>query len=456
MLSKQMDVEVISNKDPDVDFYTLMTCDNLLIIESGFGALAGSFNKTNNKVGVCCTSSTVQTLNDTFNYKPLKISSNPIIFILSKEGTGSTLLTNILYGLFQPTRPVLFVSDVYNDKLFIGNGMLIIKSHLETNYFLKIISSNACVVIYSQRQELGEVGIMPIHPSLTDYISIDYEEIKSRTTDELIEFVLQQLKTVLSESVLATANVDACKARLLEMNKMQSDMQHLPFRVCDPFYHIHGSHRARPIPVARSINNESEFSRVKLFDIFKKRKICFLKNSVDVSAFLKEFSIANNMPMPSNYTDISLNSVIEMLSNDNAAVCYFFYLPPVDLLPILFCKQTNCSMLDIQKNMKDSFGEFIKNERREIVMMCNSAKRLQKLFGNRIIFVNAKASSKQLTPLKIAFGISLELNVLGYYNNVDQLYKTSDIWNIGKMYNTYMLTFLNYKRDKELAKISKG
>lgn len=156
--------------------------------------------------------------------------------------TGSTLLSNIIAGLFSPQKPIGFIDKNPNSisiKDFTDSTFDVIKSH----YVEPLAPEQGVNNVYfvtSHRDGFSRINKYPEH-----WLVFNYQDfLIDKDPNLAIHFVADKLKLkfglVFSESHFAS-----CRNRLLLMSQKVKELENKPFEVYDDFFHIHGGHRNR-------------------------------------------------------------------------------------------------------------------------------------------------------------------------------------------------------------------
>ncbi len=173
--------------------------------------------------------------------------------IITPPRTGSTLLTNIIHGFFDPNAPCSFGLRKRTIKFISGkeNNSVILKSH-DVKLINYPIAEN-CYIISSIRPEINKV-VPPLKNKNSNILILDYttdllyaspySENNGKTLDDVIKNVASKIKEEFSIPIL-TSQINQAKDRVLKMNEAYEKIKHKPFAKFDEFYHIHGNHRNR-------------------------------------------------------------------------------------------------------------------------------------------------------------------------------------------------------------------
>lgn len=173
------------------------------------------------------------------------------IYVVTPTGTGSTLLVNIVYGLFLPHEPVVFIGQ--NCPLPpVGESMNIYKSHMMVMYEFDAFK------ISIERPGL-EKYIPSRYKNMKHSLTFQYKEIlyKSKYTpdvDKTLNEVVQMVADRICEAfnmTISDKQISDCIRRVENMDKKYEELKDLSFRkrFIDEFYQIHGGHRQRKKPV---------------------------------------------------------------------------------------------------------------------------------------------------------------------------------------------------------------
>lgn len=182
------------------------------------------------------------------NYSLETILSSKVRVIQSSGGrTGSTLLTNILYGLFCYDQPFFYSQkNITQDQL---KNNFIIKTH-NTN-FDSITKNNSVYSLFfvcSERPEISE-KINHKYKNRTNVILFDYySELLEKinfSIEKIVSNIVTKLKEKIPEDIMKFSNKELAIRRVLEMNQFYETIKDMPFSYHDDYYGIHGSHKNR-------------------------------------------------------------------------------------------------------------------------------------------------------------------------------------------------------------------
>jgi hypothetical protein len=174
------------------------------------------------------------------------LSSKIRIIQSSQPRTGSTLLTNILYGLFCYDKNACFSNQIDTQIL---KTNFILKTH-QTDLLgiqKKIINYNLFFVC-SERPQINR-KLKPAHKTKANSIIFDYTKDlliqDTKTIIDVVKYVKLKLETKLPEDIMKLANIELASKRIEEMNEYYETIKDKPFSFFDDHYGIHGSHRNR-------------------------------------------------------------------------------------------------------------------------------------------------------------------------------------------------------------------
>jgi hypothetical protein len=173
--------------------------------------------------------------------------AKPILIIqTSPVRTGSTVLTNVLYGLLAHSMPVKGFWQWTDVPVFSGN-VTIWKSHLLDidRLAARFSTSHQVYFVCSERGELK----MPPHSYSGGVILVQYAVLAQTSPEDVVDCILARLRNRLPPN-LPLSRENAVR-RLKEMNKRYESIRDKPFDYIDPFYELHGSHRNRDLVIPR-------------------------------------------------------------------------------------------------------------------------------------------------------------------------------------------------------------
>lgn len=173
------------------------------------------------------------------------MSKITIIFQVGHRDTGTTLLTNLLYGFISPKEKVRFYDMKNTSVLPIYSHVNILKTH-HINLHEIIARYGKKYNLYFVCTERDDKKMNDTYKSLSNVVIVDYNEILETTTntiENITNVVYDKLKTVLPPSVVL--NKETATERIRKMNKLYEIIKSKSFEYTDPFYHLHGHHRNR-------------------------------------------------------------------------------------------------------------------------------------------------------------------------------------------------------------------
>ena len=166
--------------------------------------------------------------------------------------TGSTLLVNILYGLFEHlyTKKIISIWTNNWDSYFEKNEIIIIKCH-NTNINELIFKYGDKYDMYfccSERNEYNYL-INIEYKNYKNVLIIEYNnllESETNTLENIVDYVYENINMLLKDKKIKynTLNsIDRIKSMNLRYNEIIN--QKYDFNYIDPFYEIHGNHKNR-------------------------------------------------------------------------------------------------------------------------------------------------------------------------------------------------------------------
>ena len=168
------------------------------------------------------------TVNDLYKNKIRIIQASP-------KHTGSTLLTNILYGLFTPNKNVVFIK-----KSNISTHLVFKTHNLNFDYFPKRFPEYKFFYVCSERDSNK---INSRFYGRKNVLVINYDELVNRPVEEIVKTVYDKLINMFPFE--AEMNIETSVNRVNKMNNRYEEIKHRPFTFIDYFYHLHGSHKNR-------------------------------------------------------------------------------------------------------------------------------------------------------------------------------------------------------------------
>jgi hypothetical protein len=174
-----------------------------------------------------------------------------LIVQTSPMHTGSTLLVNILHGLFESQKDKKIIFKFQSDNTWEPNAgeITILKSHdLDIDGWMDKYSSKYKIYFVCSERPLKNLLIEPKYKSYKNVISFYYNELNATPQNPLLKIVRKVGRSVfamLKDCPNLTVNVANGIKRILDMNVKYEEIKDLPFSYIDPFFEIHGSHRGR-------------------------------------------------------------------------------------------------------------------------------------------------------------------------------------------------------------------
>ena len=175
----------------------------------------------------------------------------------SPPRTGSTLLINIIYGMYCPDLHVTYVSS-YNKLALLNTPekekKFIFKTHCtDLQRIMSTDNARKFLFICSSRPSLGiRKTIDQQYLSYNNVLNIRYKDIAEKTQpdiDKVIHHVYYKIKNFIGDKITLpgtdSENIHKIHERIDGMNKRYEELKNKPFNVRCPFYHIHGSHKNR-------------------------------------------------------------------------------------------------------------------------------------------------------------------------------------------------------------------
>jgi len=172
-----------------------------------------------------------------------------LIIQTSPMHTGSTLLVNILYGLFESLKDKKIIFKC-NDTWELNAGKItILKSHdINIDELINKYSSRYKLYFVCSERPLKNLLIDSKYKSYKNVISFYYNELNETPQNPLskiVDNVGRRVFAMLKNCQNITINVSNGIKRISDMNAKYEEIKDLPFSYIDDFYEIHGSHRGR-------------------------------------------------------------------------------------------------------------------------------------------------------------------------------------------------------------------
>jgi hypothetical protein len=270
-------VTLRSSISPDRDFYYLYKAKNLITIQSGYGALAGYFNPTENKTLISKEGkgramfdhgfwgSTIKNIKyyGNVNYK---VKDFLLIIQAGDKDSGGDILVNVLYGLFSPDKKVRTIkheSDptplTYSD----DEAVRVLKSVDTCIDFKHMIQCNV-LYAFSRRREPGmNRRACSVGASENNYFVCDYDKLVVSSTnsyEDIVDYVYDKVKKYVPVSV--EVDKESAVSRLKDMTIVAERMEHESIYHMDTFYHVSGKGINETI---KPIENELVSKRYQIY-----------------------------------------------------------------------------------------------------------------------------------------------------------------------------------------------
>ena len=154
----------------------------------------------------------------------------------SPPRTGSTVLSNVLYGLFYGVDSYICFEP--RACALEEEPVKLVKSHDMNIEKWKILNPGCIVVTSYRRDELMTTDV----PFGDNIFAFDYNVL--HTEKNTVENICKYIANALSENVpIAEMSVGSAIQRLNDMNNTYSEISHFSFDIFHMKYHIHGSHK---------------------------------------------------------------------------------------------------------------------------------------------------------------------------------------------------------------------
>ncbi|SVC00007.1 uncharacterized protein METZ01_LOCUS252861 [marine metagenome] len=194
----------------------------------------------------------------------------------SYPGTGSTILANILSGIFCPDESIHpSATGVRPNKKVLA--YLITKVHWEASKgghefddWIENYSDYDLYFIVSNRRGFFPLAVplpayMKRYYSHNNILFIEYKDLletKENTVDKIVKYTYEQLLSFLPPELFPDIEeqviLDKAITRIENMNELYETIKHKPFEYHDDFFHIHGSHRGRSQLQTKDENEQSD------------------------------------------------------------------------------------------------------------------------------------------------------------------------------------------------------
>ena len=163
----------------------------------------------------------------------LRYNSNTTIIQSSSPHTGSTLLSNVLYGFFCPKRPINYKRTI-NRRCQLSK---VVKTHSNKGFWKDIRN---VIIVTSVRDGHPE----SFGKDDRNIVVVPYEVLLGTEVE-----IATRVYDILSKRVKGLPNrkrsINRGARRLKAMNIRYLEIQYRTFSFVDPFFHLHGSHRNR-------------------------------------------------------------------------------------------------------------------------------------------------------------------------------------------------------------------
>lgn len=171
-----------------------------------------------------------------------------LIFQSSPAGTGSTVLTNAIYGLIPDLKdkPVIYNEKARHINLNeIPGDIIVIKTH-NTNIdeLISMYQSKCKLYFICSERILKKIFINNKYRSYKNVIIFSFYELNETTTNS-INNIIQNIHDKIKNILNIELNIENGVNRIVSMNNLYEQIKSKNFSYYDRFYHIHGSHRNR-------------------------------------------------------------------------------------------------------------------------------------------------------------------------------------------------------------------
>lgn len=163
----------------------------------------------------------------------------------SPSHTGSTVLTNLLYGMYKPNQPVY-----YHEQQTHPNRIIVKTHNLDYDYWANKYPHDSVFFITSKREDDLHDQIAKKYCSWPNVLIFDYNELnetKENSLESIVENVFHKVVDFIGSEISLPTTAKGTKRsmynRIIAMNQAYEKIKHLPFGHVDKFYHLHGSHR---------------------------------------------------------------------------------------------------------------------------------------------------------------------------------------------------------------------
>lgn len=179
------------------------------------------------------------------------------LIINTRDGTGSTLVTNMVLGFFEPDQPVTGITkhqkqlikerkykqvfDNFASRMVLKAHFMEMFDHIDTRY----ITVHRPIKPMSNKI-FNSDNILVLEYSKLLYKS-EYSPQSNKSVEQVVNYVANGIENKFPGIKITEHQRKSGHERVLNMDKVYEDIKHKPFRYFDKFYHIHGSHRSRSI-----------------------------------------------------------------------------------------------------------------------------------------------------------------------------------------------------------------
>lgn len=174
-----------------------------------------------------------------------------LIIQSSPPKTASTLLVNAIYGLIPELskKAIIFNNYRFSDE----ETVRVVKSH-DTNLdrLTSLFQSDKYNLFFvcSEREELGAF-VDDRYKIWHNVAVLSYEELnetENNPIERIVDVIYDKMREVFqSAKEPIVLDWEGGVTRIKEMNAEYAKIKDKSFSYCHPFYHIHGSHRNRPV-----------------------------------------------------------------------------------------------------------------------------------------------------------------------------------------------------------------
>lgn len=179
------------------------------------------------------------------------------LIINTRDGTGSTLVINIVLGFFEPDQPVTGITkhqkQLIKERKFRQvfdnfSSRMVLKAHFPEmfNYI-----DTKYITIHRENKPMSNKiynrdNILVLEYSELLYKS-KYNPHSNKSVEQVVNYVANEIENKFPDIKITEHQRKSSHGRVLNMDKVYESIKHKPFRYVDKFYHIHGSHRNRSI-----------------------------------------------------------------------------------------------------------------------------------------------------------------------------------------------------------------